>query len=356
MSFNKWKFTSHLTFVHAIILIIMTFTVGLTVRNYACTLVNQQNITGQLLEKQLLDFLIVISIVALLIGGLVHYMFLRWFTKPIKQLTKATECLKKGEIPSHVDRSVINEVNELNETFNSFVDSLKQVKQKQNQLLRDLSHELKTPLTNLSGYLEGLEKGIINGDQEIYRSLKEETDRIEHLFNQLVWISSWAEPSTMPSPQKTVVQIDQVIKDLVRTFQLKFIKNNLKVIVEVDAAKILGVDYAIKQVIMNLLQNIVDYDIGKSVRIKGFISNENYLLQLQHQGKRIPKNEEKLIFERFYRVDPSRTKVTDGAGLGLSISTEIVKAHGGTITLNTDEYHHNFEVLLPLNNNESSKE
>ncbi|MBM7583574.1 two-component system sensor histidine kinase BaeS [Bacillus pakistanensis] len=356
MLLNKWKFTSHLTFVHAIILIIMTFTVGLTVRNYACTLVNQQDITGELLEKQLMDFLIVITIVALFIGGLGYYLFLKWFTKPVKKLTEATERLKAGEIPSHVDRSVINEVNELNETFNSFIDSLKQVKQKQQQLLRDLSHELKTPLTNLSGYLEGLEKGIIEGDQEIYRSLKEETDRIEHLFNQLVWMSSWTEPTTMITPQKTNIQIDQVIKDIVRTFQIKFMKNNIDVFEEIEAATIFGVDYAIKQVMINLVQNIVDYDTGKSVRIKGFRSNESYILQFQHKGKRIPKNEEKLIFERFYRVDPSRTKATDGAGLGLSISNEIVKAHGGKIILNTDEYHHRFEVHLPLNKNVKLKE
>jgi signal transduction histidine kinase len=103
------------------------------------------------------------------------------------------------------------------------------------------------------------------------------------------------------------------------------------------------------QVFNNLLQNMTDYDIGKKISIKGFVEDHKYIVQFSHQGKEIAEDEKDLIFERFYRVDSSRSFVTGGAGLGLAITKEIVQAHSCTLTLDTNGHHHTFEVRLPIN-------
>jgi two-component system, OmpR family, sensor histidine kinase BaeS len=94
---------------------------------------------------------------------------------------------------------------------------------------------------------------------------------------------------------------------------------------------------------------MTDYDIGKKISIKGFVEDHKYIVQFSHQGKEIAEDEKDLIFERFYRVDSSRSFVTGGAGLGLAITKEIVQAHSCTLTLDTNGHHHTFEVRLPIN-------
>ncbi len=338
---------SQLTFLNTFIIAIVILLAGFTVKNYACTLVNQQEVTGGNLEALLNVYLLKVSALAFLLAGGVHFLFLKWMTKPLKRLTEATKQLKKGEHPEKLKKPFIYEVQELSESFNELSETTALIKEKQNRLLRDLSHELRTPLTNLTGYLEGLEKGIIEGDREIYRSLQEETERIERLLQQLIRINHWAVEEGSFTLQKEELLLHHLLQGRITSFQLKFLEKEIKVLSHLEPCSFIGNVDGMNQVFSNLLQNIVDYDRGKNVDIKGFVTENEYVIQFSHQGKKIPIEEKEFIFERFYRVDPSRSFVTEGAGLGLAIAKEIVQAHGGTLSLDTDGHFHSFEIRLP---------
>jgi two-component system, OmpR family, sensor histidine kinase BaeS len=339
---------SQLTFLNTFIIAAVILIAGFTVKNYACNLVNQQQITGANLEILLNDYLIKVSALAFILAGGFHFFFIKWLTTPLKRLTEATQTLKRGEQPERLKKPLIYEVKELSEAFNDLSETTALIKAKQNRLLRDLSHELRTPLTNLTGYLEGLEKGIIEGDKDIYRSLQEETGRIERLLQQLVRINQWTAEERLTDHRQEQVLIHKLLQNRITAFQLKFRQKEIDAAVDLAPCSLHGNSDGLHQVFNNLLQNMTDYDIGKKVSIKGFVENQHYIVQFSHRGKEIPEDEKDLIFERFYRVDSSRSFVTDGAGLGLAITREIVKAHSGTLTLDTDGQHHTFEVRLPI--------
>lgn len=342
-----WGIFTQLTFLNTIIIAIVIAIAGFTVKNYACTLVNQQEITGTDLEILLNQYLVKVSILAFLLAGGFHFLLLKWLIHPLKKLTAATQELKRGNQPKRLKNPLIYEVKELNDAFNDLTERTVRVKSKQNRLLKDLSHELRTPLTNLSGYLEGLEKGIVKGDQEMYRSLQEETTRIERLLEQLARINQWTSDGEMKDFKRDKILIHQLIKRRITIFHIKFLEKGIMVDDNLEPFTLEGSIDGLNQVLSNLLQNIVDYDNGKKVRIESCIEKGSYVIRFSHEGKRIPVEESELIFERFYRVDPSRSPLTGGTGLGLAIAKEIVLAHGGDLSLATDGLHHIFEIRLP---------
>jgi two-component system, OmpR family, sensor histidine kinase BaeS len=343
---------TQLTFLNTIIIGAVILIAGFTVKNYACNLVNQQQITGSNLESLLNDYLIKVSLLAFILAGGFHFFFIKWLTKPLKRLTEATQTLKKGGQPERLKQPLIYEVKELSEAFNELSETTALVKARQNLLLRDLSHELRTPLTNLTGYLEGLEKGIIEGDRAIYRSLQEESGRIERLLEQLVHINQWTADARHNEEE---LHIHELINRRVTAFQLKFMQNGIEVETDLVPCSLHGDSDGIQQVFNNLLQNIADYDVGKKVTIKGFVQHHDYVVQFSHLGKEIPVEEQDLIFERFYRVDPSRSSNTGGTGLGLAISKEIVESHGGSLSLQSDGASHVFAVRLPVQFNDTEE-
>ncbi|OIU69630.1 HAMP domain-containing sensor histidine kinase [Rossellomorea aquimaris] len=336
---------TQLTFLNTIIIGAVILIAGFTVKNYACNLVNQQQITGSNLESLLNDYLFKVSLLAFILAGGFHFFFIKWLTTPLKKLTEATQVLKAGGLPERLKKPLIYEVKELSEAFNELSETTARVKTRQNRLLRDLSHELRTPLTNLTGYLEGLEKGIIEGDREIYRSLQEESGRIERLLEQLVHINQWTADT---DHNQGVLHIHELLERRLTAFQLKFMQKGIKVETDLVPCSLHGDCDGLQQVFNNLLQNIADYDVGKKLSVKGFVQGHDYIVQFSHHGKEIPAEEKDLIFERFYRVDPSRSTMTGGAGLGLAISKEIVESHGGSLSLQSDGARHEFEVRLPV--------
>ncbi|MGM0841657.1 MAG: HAMP domain-containing sensor histidine kinase [Bacillota bacterium] len=343
-----WGIFTQLTFLNTIIIAIVIVIAGFSVKNYACTLVNQQEITRTNLETLLNQYLVKVSILAFILAGGFHFILLKWLIHPLKKLTAATQELQKGKHPTKLKNPLIYEVKELNDAFNELSERTATVKAKQNRLLRDLSHELRTPLTNLSGYLEGLEKGVIEGDQEMYRSLQEETARIERLLEQLVRINKWTPDGQMKNFNHEEILIHELIKRRITIFHVKFLEKGIELDYNIKPFNLEGSTDGLNQVLSNILQNIVDYDNGKKVRIEGCIEKEHYLIRFSHKGRRIPIEESELIFERFYRVDASRSLVTGGTGLGLAIAKEIVQAHGGDLSLVTDSSSHTFEIRLPI--------
>lgn len=116
-----------------------------------------------------------------------------------------------------------------------------------------------------------------------------------------------------------------------------------------DDAEIFGNKDGLMQVFTNILQNILDYNTDDSLTVQGTIKNNRYIISFTHTGQFINPEKKELIFERFYRLEESRSTKSDGAGLGLAIAKSIISAHGGKIGIDTNGTLHTFWIELPAN-------
>lgn len=340
-----------MTIVNIALLIGVVIVTGMTLYQTACFLA--ADITGVEREAQLtfnrslLIYAWVIGGVVIVMGAFLYSTVTRKVLVPVKELTNAMETMKSGTYPGDLDVQTNDEIGELVVHFNRMNRRLQEQERSRHQMLRDLSHEIRTPLSNLQGYLEALEKGVIPGDQTIYRSLAEETDRVSQLLARLDDMESWTTMSPSKPLEVSQEEMTQVISQVIQMFTLEFEKKGIGLKSELEAAEVPVNRQGIQQVLTNLLRNALEYHEGAGgVKVVGKVEGETYVIKVKGEGKEIPLTEKDLVFDRFYRVDPSRS---DGrSGLGLAISKQIVERHGGQIQLETDGRKHCFFITLPM--------
>lgn len=316
-------------------------------KDYACFLVNSENVVGEHLVDTLNEYLWKISILAFVVAGLFHYFTVKKIVAPIKHLTLAAKEIKEGKIPSKVDIVTSGELKELIYNFNSMSKTLHSAQEHREEMLRDIAHELRTPLTNINGYLEALQNKVIDGDTELFGSLLEESTRITRIVELITELNSWNNEIFLEKEFEQI-EISNVITDSLKAFQLKLEKQFTDIHFNIEEAKILGNKDGLMQVFTNILKNISDYNTGDTFSVNGTLNGKVYTISFAHTGQYIDPDKKELIFERFYRVEESRSTKSDGAGLGLAIAESIVTAHKGKIEINTDGLNHVFQIKLPI--------
>ena len=268
---------------------------------------------------------------------------------PLKVLTEATKNVQKGQMPSPIRLSVSGELGELVHHFNAMTKSLKTMEVNREEMLKDIAHELRTPLTNINGYLEALQGGVISGNKELFGSLLEESRRITRIVEVLTELHSWEPDGFFLEKPFQPVNVDEILSETLTAFHLPLNEQFEAISIKFTHAVIFGHRDGLKQVFFNLIQNMVDYDVGNNLSISGVTQKNSYLIKFEHQGLFIDPHKKNLIFERFYRLEESRSTRTDGAGLGLAIAKRIIEAHNGQIGLTTNGYNHCFWIKLPVN-------
>lgn len=338
---------SKLVVVNSLVIFLVILLAGFSVKDYACFLVNSEKITGSHFVQTLNNFLWKVSIVAFVIAGLFHYITVRNIVGPITKLSKAANQLKEGRTPSRVEVSSSGELKELTENFNSMAETLRSVHEKREEMLKDIAHELRTPLTNINGYLEALQNGVIEGDPELFGSLLEESRRITRIVELINELNSWGNGMHFEERTFHQIEIDKVLGESIHSFDLKIREKFTDIYVDIEHAFLVGNKDGLMQVFTNILQNTLDYNIGEVLTIKGKKENDKYFITFSHTGQFIDPEKKEFIFERFYRLEESRSTKSDGAGLGLAIAKSIVSAHEGTIGLKTDGNRHTFWISFP---------
>ncbi|RJS62401.1 ATP-binding protein [Bacillus sp. PK3_68] len=339
---------SRLVALNGTVVLLAILLAGLSVKDYACFLVNSEQVVGQELVDMLNGFLWKVGALAFIISGLFHYFTVRKIIGPVKQLAIATKKIKEGNIPPKVETKASGELKELIENFNSMSETLFTVHEQREEMLRDIAHELRTPLTNINGYLEALENEVISGDPELFGSLLEESRRITRIVELITEINSWNNGNYFSEKQFRPVSISEVLTEAITTFQLKLNDQFTNTDIHIEQASLLGNKDGLAQVLSNVLQNILDYDTGSNLAVNGAVKNKTYVITFTHTGQFIAPEKKELIFERFYRLEESRSTRADGAGLGLAIAKSIVTAHRGKIGVESDGTHHTFWIVLPL--------
>ncbi|MFD1019231.1 sensor histidine kinase [Thalassobacillus hwangdonensis] len=356
---HKWKewLTSRiwirLTIINIMLLAVFILFSGLTIYNAACMLAddigNMEAANEFSFRSTLLDYFWVISVLTVLVGSLIYMQVIRRGLKPIRELVHSMERLKSGEYPEILKNNSKDEVGQLVSHFNHLIIRLQENEETRNRLISDMSHELRTPLSNLQGYLEALNKGVIQGDPAIYQSLSEEVERVTGLVQQLDVIKQWDATTFESFTSMENADINELLHQAVQLFSLEFERKGITYDVDATHEQLCIHRQGMLQVLSNLLSNAIEYYGGEGpVRIKGESEQDRYVITISGTGKYIPPEDKKRIFDRLYRVDPSRARTTGGSGLGLAISKEIVERHDGTISLITDGRYHRFVIRLPF--------
>lgn len=226
---------------------------------------------------------------------------------------------------------------ELAQTFNSMATGLERTEKLRKNMVADVAHELRTPLSNVSGYLEAIRDDVIKPDAAAIGSLSEEVNLLSRLVDDLqeLALSDAGELKLVRQPE----DLSQLVDQSVRAIQTKIIEKNLEVSADVpQPLPPVNIDcHRIGQVLRNLLANAITHtaNAGK-ITVSARQEDEWVRVSVTDNGEGISAAEVPNMFERFYRVEKSRSRNRGGSGLGLTIAKRIVEAHGGAIEVQSE--------------------
>jgi len=272
------------------------------------------------------------GLVAVAIAFLFTFLMSRRILAPIKALTLTARRLGQGDFSQRVQFEGKGEVAELAQAFDSMASDLERDEQLRRNMVADVAHELRTPLSNLRGYLEAVRDGVIKPDADAIRSLDEEASLLSRLVDDLQELSL-AEAGELKMDCQTE-DIAKLIKRTVTAVQAQAAAKGLSVSIELpDKLPAVNIDSnRIGQVLRNLLENAIAHTTeGDAITVTARQRDNWVEVSVTNTGEGISAEDLPNIFERFYRVDKSRARATGGSGLGLTIAKRLVEAHGGKI-------------------------
>lgn len=278
--------------------------------------------------------------------------------KPLKELNYAAEMISSGDLDYEMKYKKDDEIGKFCSEFDimrlRLKDSLEtqvRFEQSRKQLIASITHDLKTPLTSIKGYVEVLEDGIIQDPDVINNYLKiigSKTNQLNHLIDDLFTFSKMELGEFQIAPEK--MSCLRLFNDILSQKHLDFQDGNIDFIYECpgEDCTIYVDEFRIHQVVENLVSNARKFT-KTYIKFYGRQHRDFFEFYVEDDGVGIPQSELPMIFDHFYKVDKSRTYSSKGTGLGLAICKQIVEAHGGTISVRSEvDKGSIFKVKLPL--------
>ena len=281
--------------------------------------------------------------ISLLFAVILSIFFSREFVLPIKKLSNISFKISEGKydqrvaIPDDLDMDEMDELKTLAINFNYMASRLEMSENQRRQLIGDVSHELRTPISLIKASMEGLIDGIITPDEDVFYQVQVEADRLTKLINDLQELNIIE--SRAYKLEKVPCDLNQVIKEVIQNltplYEMKEIRmvnhtKDLAITVEIDIDRI-------KQVLTNILANAYQYsDRGTTVEISSEPKREAVEVSIKDHGQGIKSEDLPNIFTRFFRADRSRSRNSGGTGIGLTVSKQLIDAHGGKIWVESE--------------------
>jgi signal transduction histidine kinase len=289
------------------------------------------------------------AVAGVVLGGLLAWWLVRRLMRPLEQLTGASESIAVGDLAARVAEPPDPELRRLAQSFNRMAATLEQAEGLRRALVEDVAHELRTPLTSLRGYTEALADGVVEPTPEMLSTVHTEIERLTRLVEQLDQLArgGMAERGPLREPLNLGAIVRGTLElagpDLAaREITLRFDPPDELPVVRGDPD-------GIGQVVTNLVHNAVRYtDDGGRITVRLEVAGDSLRCAIENSGVEIPAMELDLIWERFHRVDRSRTRASGGAGIGLAIVRQIVEAHGGQVGASSADHLTEVWFSLPV--------
>jgi len=251
---------------------------------------------------------------------------------PVRQISDAAVRAGRGDFTARVHIKQRDEVGELAGAFNRMVAELDAGLRHRRNQIADTAHELRSPLTNVRGYLEALEDGVLDVSESL-PVITEEVDLLMHLVEDLQELAL-AESGSLELDLRGEDMVE-LVGHAVKAMQLTARERGISVVVDAPGSvpPVRADGHRIGQVLSNILRNALYYTPRNGeVTISLTVADGFVETRVCDSGRGIPPEELDRVFERFRRLDPSRSRATGGSGLGLTIARFLVELHGGTIS------------------------
>ena len=312
--------------------------------------------TNQMLTR-ISNIFLTASVFVVLLAVLAVTAFARRESRPLRDMAKVANAFAHGNLKARVklDDDYSIEMEERALAFNNMALSLQKSEYQRQEFVANVSHELKTPMTTISGYIDGILDGTIPEHRRDHylRIVSEETKRLSRLVRSMLDISQLQKEEGIPEEKKMHFDLEECAGQVLITFEKKI--NDKKLDVDVDfpehpVCTIANRDY-VTQVIYNLLDNAVKFcPEGGILGLKIREGNSKAYISISNTGETIPPEELPLVFDRFHKLDKSRSQNRDGWGLGLYIVKTIVCSHGEDISVTSKDGKTEFTFTMPLVN------
>jgi signal transduction histidine kinase len=266
--------------------------------------------------------------IALVIARLVA----RGMTQPLRDMAQAARRMETGDYGARVRTNSIDEVGQLAHAFNRMSEELEQLERLRRDLVANVSHELKTPISALRAHLENLLDGVEHPDAETLQVMLVQSDRLGRLVDQLLELSR-LESGDLPL-QREVLALGPLVSEVLSEIEVARADRGvaLERRLAQDLPPVLADRERIHQVLFNLLDNAMRFTPeGGRVTVSAERHDGAVDVHVADTGPGIAPEHLPRLFERFYRVDPARSQKEGGTGIGLAIARSVVEAHGGRI-------------------------
>lgn len=320
------------------------------VRGYVVIHYPMENITASC--NSLLNISYLMLVILFLLSLIILIFFTEMVYLPLRKITEATEQYAAGNMHYEFQVESEDEIGYLAASLNYMASEIARAEDTQKKFVANVSHDFRSPLTSIKGYLEAMLDGTIPPElhQKYLNIVLNETERLKKLTDSLLTLNNLNTKGMML--QKTTFDINSVIRNTAASFEGTCKKKTIAIelVLTGDELYVTADVDKIQQVLYNLLDNAIKFSHQNSIiKIETTEKHNKVFISVKDSGIGIPKDDLKLIWDRFYKSDLSRGKDKKGTGLGLSITKEIINAHGEHINvISTEGVGSEFIFSLPV--------
>jgi signal transduction histidine kinase len=284
-------------------------------------------------QRAVNEILLISAVAATVAAVLVSSFVTRRIVSPIQELEQASHRIAGGRYDERVHVKSDDELGELARSFNQMAQTLDHTEERRRLLIGDVAHELRTPLSSIRSVMEGLVDGVLPSEPAAFLNVQNEVSRMQRLVHDLEELSR-AEAGQIPL-EMALVDPANLIHAAAERLRPQFEDKDVQLLLDLgsDLPKLQADSGRMTQVLLNLMGNGLQYTpAGGEVSVRAWADDASVTVAVQDNGIGIAHEHLAHIFERFYRVDKSRSRAGGGSGIGLTISKHLVEAHNGQIS------------------------
>ena len=299
---------------------------------------------------------VVISILVVSMSVITMVIVVKRQNEPLREMATVARSFGHGDLEARVrlKEDYPEEVEDLAVAFNNMAQELQKSEYQRKEFVANVSHELKTPMTTISGYVDGILDGTIptHRHRQYLQIVSDETKRLSRLVRSMLDISR-LQDTGIPEENKIHFDMEEALGQVLITFEQKIMGKKLNVEVEMPDHPVytIACQDQVTQVIYNLIDNAVKFcPTGGTLSLTIREGDSKIYTSVANEGETIPREELPLVFDRFHKMDKSRSQNRDGWGLGLYIVKTIVCSHGENISVTSRDGRTEFTFTMPLVN------
>ncbi|WP_245850460.1 sensor histidine kinase [Longimonas halophila] len=284
-------------------------------------------------------------VLALILTVLGSWVAASKITTPLKRIRNTAQRVSRGQLTGRIRidsraaefQDLAESLNRASDSFRDKINELERMAQLQSEFIGNVSHEVRNPIFSISGYLEALGTSRLSEEQRTRYAEKglNNLQRLQNLFNDLIEIARLEYREDLID--RRVFNLKDLVDEVVEMLRPKADKKGLNLEVDIPSFEVNADRSRIRQVLVNLIENAIAYTDEGTVRCRVTRRKDKVRIDVVDTGKGIPEEHLERIFERFYRVDPHRSRESGGTGLGLSIVNQILQAHGESVSVESTE-------------------